>query len=179
MSRIGKLPIPLGDKVKVAIEAGQVSVQGPKGSLSQSLPAGITAELAEGQLLVRRKDNSKEQRSLHGLSRALLANAVKGVTEGFTKNLEIHGVGYRANLEGGAVTFTLGYTHPIHFEIPEGIEIKVEKQTRIAVSGIDRQRVGQVAAEIRALRPPDVYKLKGIRYSGERLRKKAGKTGAK
>ena len=179
MSRIGRLPIPLGDKVKVSIEAGQVSVEGPKGSLNQSLPGGITAEVAEGQLLVHRTNNSKEQRSLHGLCRALLANAVKGVTDGFTKQLEIHGVGYRANLEGGTVTFTLGYTHPIEFPVPEGIEIKVEKQNRIAVSGIDRQHVGQVAAEIRALRPPDVYKLKGIRYAGEQLRKKAGKTGAK
>jgi large subunit ribosomal protein L6 len=179
MSRIGKLPIPVDSAVKVSFDAGTVSVQGPKGALSQSLPQGITAELEDQQIVVQRKDDSKRQRALHGLSRALLANAVHGVSKGFSKDLEIHGVGYRAELAGKTVKFTLGYSHPIEFPVPEGVEIKVEKNTRLSVSGCDRQLVGQVAANIRRLRPPDVYKLKGIRYAGERLRKKAGKTGAK
>jgi len=178
MSRIGKLPIQLEAGVKVSIDSSTVSVQGPKGALSQELPLGITAQVDGQQLLVSRQDDSKRQRALHGLSRALLANAVQGVSRGFTKNLEIHGVGYRAEVAGDALKFTLGYSHPIEFPVPEGVEVKVERNTRITVSGCDRQLVGQVSADIRALRPPDVYKLKGIRYAGEHLRKKAGKTGA-
>jgi len=178
MSRIGKLPIPLKSGVKVSIDASTVSVQGPKGSLAQALPRGITAEIADEQLLVRRRDDSKPQRALHGLSRALLANAVDGVSEGFVKQLEIHGVGYRAELKGKVLKLTLGYTHPVEYPVPEGITVKVDKNTRIEVSGCDRQQVGQAAADIRAFRPPDVYKLKGVRYAGEQLRKKAGKTGA-
>ena len=179
MSRIGKQPIPLVSGVKVAIDAGTVSVQGPKGSISQALPRGISAAIEDQQLLVKRQDDSKSQRALHGLSRALLANAVRGVTEGFAKELEIHGVGYRAEVKGKILNLTLGYTHAVEFPIPEGVQISVEKNTRISVSGFDRQQVGQVAADIRAKRPPDVYKLKGIRYAGERLRKKAGKTAIK
>jgi large subunit ribosomal protein L6 len=179
MSRIGKLPIPIDSAVKVSVESGTVSVQGPKGALNQKLPEGISVELAEQQLVVQRRDDSKRQRALHGLSRSLLANAVHGVNKGFTKDLEIHGVGYRAEPKGALIKFSLGYSHPIEFPVPEGVEIKVERNTRLSVSGCDRQLVGQVAADIRRLRPPDVYKLKGIRYAGERLRKKAGKTGAK
>jgi large subunit ribosomal protein L6 len=178
MSRIGKLPIPLPKGVEVEIGKGQVSVKGPKGSLDERIPAGISAKLEGGQVVVSRRNDSKQQRAFHGLVRALLANAVKGVTEGFSKDLEIHGVGYRAEPKGKSVVFTLGYTHTIDFPVPEGIEIAVDRNTRIKVSGISRQQVGQVAAEIRALRPPDVYKLKGVRYTGEQLRKKAGKTGA-
>jgi len=179
MSRIGRLPIPVPSAVTVTADAGSISVKGPKGSLSQSLPKGITAEVPAGTIVVKRRDDSKPQRALHGLARALLNNAVQGVTKGFTKELEIQGVGYRAQLAGSAVQFNLGYTHPVEFAIPEGIQITVERQTRVTISGIDRQRVGQVAAKIRALRPPDVYKGKGIRYVGEQVRKKAGKTGAK
>jgi len=178
MSRIGRQPIPLPKGVEVEIGKGQVSVKGPKGSLEERVPGGITAKLEDGQVVVSRRNDSKQQRAFHGLVRALLANAVKGVTEGFSKDLEIHGVGYRAEPKGKSVIFTLGYTHTIDFPVPEGIEIAVDRNTRIKVSGISRQQVGQVAAEIRALRPPDVYKLKGVRYAGEQLRKKAGKTGA-
>ena len=178
MSRIGRMPIPLAKEVKVSIDASMVSVKGPKGNLETTLPGGIEAEVQEQNLVVRRKDDSKKQRALHGLARALLANAVTGVTRGFSKQLEIHGVGYRAQVKGKVVTFTLGYTHPIEFPVPDGIQIAVEGN-KIIVSGADRQQVGQVAADIRAFRKPDVYKLKGIRHTGERLRKKAGKSGVK
>ena len=178
MSRIGKLPIPIDAKVKVAIKDSEVSVQGPKGNMQHSLPAGITAEL-EGQLLtLQRRDDSKAQKALHGLARSLLANAVHGVNAGFTKQLEIHGVGYAAVVQGNKVNFKLGYSHPVVYDIPEGVSIKVERNL-VTVSGHDRQQVGQVSAEIRDLRRPDVYKQKGIRYRGEQLRKKAGKAGAK
>ena len=179
MSRIGRLPVPLTDGAKVEILGRTVTVKGPKGSLAQDLPGGINAEVAEGKILVKRRDDSKPQRALHGLIRALLNNAVVGVTKGFSKDLEIQGVGYRAQLAGSTVSFTLGYTHPIEFPIPSGIQIAVEKQTKLTVTGIDRQQVGHVAAKIRALRPPDVYKGKGVRYVNEHVRKKAGKTGAK
>jgi large subunit ribosomal protein L6 len=172
------MPIEIDPAVKVSVEAGLVSVKGPKGSLSQRLPRGITAELDGKQLVVRRKDDSKPQRALHGLFRSLLANAVHGVNKGFTKQLEIHGVGYRAERAGKNLKFSLGYSHPVDFPVPEGVEVAVQRST-LVVTGFDRQQVGQVAADIRALRPPDVYKLKGIRYAGEHLRKKAGKTGAK
>jgi large subunit ribosomal protein L6 len=178
MSRIGRLPIRVPEGVDVRIQGGEVSVKGPKGSLGQTLPNGITAQLNEQLIVVQRRDDSKPQRALHGLSRALVASAVRGVTEGYTKNLTIHGVGYRAEVKQKTVVFTLGYTHPIELPIPDGIEIKVDRNTRITVSGIDKQKVGQVAADIRSLRRPDVYKLKGIRYDDEVLRKKAGKTGA-
>lgn len=179
MSRIGRLPVPLVPGVKIAVDGRRVTIQGPKGSLAQELPGGISAEVTDGKLVVKRRDDSKPQRALHGLSRALIANAVAGVTKGFTKDLEIQGVGYRAQLAGKSVNFTLGYTHAIDFPIPDGIQIAVDKQTKLSVTGIDRQQVGQVAAKIRSLRPPDVYKGKGIRYANEQLRKKAGKTGAK
>ena len=178
MSRIGRLPIPIESSVKISMAGSTVSVQGPKGTLSQTLPSGIRAELEGEELLVKRSDDTKAQRALHGLARALLANAVHGVTKGFEKELEIHGVGYRADMKGSVLNLALGYSHPVEFPVPDGIEIKVDKNTRLSVSGCDRQQVGQVAADIRKLRPPDVYKLKGIRYAGEQLRKKAGKTGA-
>ncbi len=179
MSRIGRLPVPLAAGVKVDVSGRTVTVKGPKGQLAQDLPGGIDAEIADGKILVKRRDDSKPQRALHGLTRALLNNAVVGVTQGFGKELEIQGVGYRAAVAGSNVSFTLGYTHAIEFPIPAGIQISVEKQTKLTITGIDRQQVGHVAAKIRALRPPDVYKGKGVRYVNEVVRKKAGKTGAK
>ena len=178
MSRIGKLPIPLESSVKISVKISEVSVQGPKGSLSHALPRGITAEADDSQLVVRRSNDSKRQRALHGLARSLLANAVHGVTKGFEKRLEIHGVGFSAEVKGQKVDFKLGFSHPISYAIPQGIGVKVERNV-VTVSGHDRQQVGQVSAEIRNLRRPDVYKQKGIRYAGELLRKKAGKAAGK
>jgi large subunit ribosomal protein L6 len=177
MSRIGKKPIPVPSGVKIALAEGKVDVQGPKGKLSVPVPRGITFEQRDGVLNALRA--SDEQRALHGLARALVANAVHGVTQGFKKELDIVGVGYRAELKGKAVAFALGKSHPIEFKIPEGIQIAVDKQTHIVVSGADKGQVGQVAADLRALRPPDPYKQKGVRITGERLKKKAGKAGAK
>ena len=180
MSRIGKLPIKIEPAVEVRLADDRVSIKGPKGQLEQPLPTGITAKVEQQTLILARKDDSKRQRALHGLARALLANAVRGVHQGFSRELEIHGVGYRADVSGKTLKLSLGYSHPVEFPLPEGIQVAVEdRNTRIRVSGCDRQQVGQVAADIRALRPPDVYKQKGIRYAGEHLRKKAGKTGAK
>jgi large subunit ribosomal protein L6 len=172
------MPISVLPGVKVTLAPSAVQVKGPKGELSHGLPRGITAELEGEQLLIRRKDGTQRQKALHGLTRALLARAVQGVHQGFTRRLEIQGVGYSAEVRGKVVNFKLGYSHPIAFDVPQGIEIKVERNN-IIVSGCNLQQVGQVAADIRALRPPDVYKLKGIRYADEVLRKKAGKTGAK
>ena len=177
MSRIGRKPIAVPSGVKVGVQGGRVEVQGPKGKLAVALPAGIQIEQKDGTLTAVRPND--EFRAVHGLARALLANAVRGVTEGFKKELDIVGVGYRAEVRGKAVNFALGYSHPIEFRIPEGITITVDKQTHLVVSGADRAQVGQVAANIRALRPPDPYKQKGIRITGERLKKKAGKAGAK
>ena len=177
MSRIGKKPIAVPPQVEVNIEDNTVQVKGPKGQLQLAIPAGIRVERQDVQLLVLRQDDSLAAR--HGLVRSLLANNVHGVTQGFLRELEIVGIGYRAEVKGkSAVLFSLGYSHPIEFPIPEGIQISVDRQTRIAVSGIDKQKVGQVAANIRALRPPDPYKNKGIRYAGEVLVKKVGKAGA-
>ena len=176
MSRIGKKPIPLAAAVQVKIADDAVEVKGPKGQLVVGLPEGIRVEKKENQLLAVRRDDSWSAR--HGLIRSLLANAVAGVTQGFQKDLEIVGIDYRADLKGKSVVFTLGYSHPIDFPVPDGIQITVEKQTKLSVSGIDKQKVGQVAADIRSLRKPDPYKNKGIRYAGEVLRKKVGKTGA-
>jgi large subunit ribosomal protein L6 len=176
MSRIGRKPIAVPASVKVQIGPATIEVQGPKGKLSVGVPRGIRFEQKDGTLTALRE--SDEQRALHGLARALVANAVRGVTEGFKKELDIVGVGYRAEVKGKNVVFALGYSHPIEFPIPEGIQIAVEKQTRVTVTGADRGRVGQAAADIRGLRPPDPYKQKGIRLVGERLKKKAGKAGA-
>ena len=175
MSRIGRKPIPLPSGVKVQIAGGAVEVQGPKGKLNVPVPAGIQFEQKDGVLNAIRQN--EEHRALHGLARALVANAVRGVTEGFKKDLDIVGVGYRAEVNGKAVNFSLGYSHPIEFPIPDGIQIAVEKQTHLTISGADKAKVGQVAADIRSLRPPDPYKQKGIRITGERLKKKAGKAG--
>ncbi|MBZ5541982.1 MAG: 50S ribosomal protein L6 [Acidobacteriia bacterium] len=177
MSRIGNKPIPVPSGVKVALPEGRVEVQGPKGKLAVPLPAGIQFAQKEGVLTATRA--TEQHRAVHGLARALVANAVRGVTEGFKKDLDIVGVGYRAELKGKAVNFALGYSHPVVFPIPEGITITVEKQTHLVVSGADKGQVGQVAADLRALRPPDPYKQKGVRITGERLKKKAGKAGAK
>jgi large subunit ribosomal protein L6 len=177
MSRIGRKPIPLPAGVKIALAPDKVDVQGPKGKLSIPLPHGITFEQKDGVLNALRA--TEDHRALHGLARALVANAVTGVTTGFKKELDIVGVGYRAELKGKAVAFALGKSHPIEFKIPEGIQITVDKQTHLVVSGADKGQVGQVAADIRSLRPPDPYKQKGVRITGERLKKKAGKAGAK
>ena len=176
MSRIGRKPIPLPAGVKIQLSAAAVDVQGPKGKLHVPLPRGISFEQKDGVLQALRQ--SEDHRALHGLARALVANAVRGVTEGFKKELDIVGVGYRAELKGKTVVFPLGYSHPVEFPVPEGILISVEKQTRLVVSGADRAQVGQVAANLRSLRPPDPYKQKGIRLVGERLKKKVGKAGA-
>ena len=179
MSRIGKKPIPVPDKVKVDIKEDIVVVTGPKGTVTNPIPPGIKFEQKDKQILAVRKDDSGPQRAFHGLARALVANAVKGVTEGFTRELEIVGVGYRAEAKKSSVVFTLGYSHPIEYPIPPGISITVDKLTKLVVSGVDRQQVGQIAANIRSLRKPDPYKNKGIRYTGEILKKKAGKAGGK
>jgi large subunit ribosomal protein L6 len=177
MSRIGRKPIPVPSGVKIALQSGKIDVQGPKGKLSVVVPQGITFEHKGGVLTATRAD--EEHRALHGLARALIANAVHGVTSGFKKELDIVGVGYRAELKGKTVSFALGKSHPIEFPIPEGIQVAVDKQTHIIVSGADKGQVGQVAADMRALRPPDPYKQKGVRITGERLKKKAGKAGVK
>src|SRR5271163_3647858 len=177
MSRIGNKIIPVPSGVKIQIKADAVEVQGPKGKMTVAVPRGITFEQKDGVLNALRA--TEEHRALHGLARALVANAVTGVTTGFKKDLDIVGVGYRAELKGKMVAFALGKSHPIEFPIPEGIQIAVEKQTHLVVSGADKGQVGQVSADIRSLRPPDPYKQKGIRIAGERLKKKAGKAGAK
>ena len=175
MSRIGKKPIPLPSGVKVAI-GEQLEVTGPKGKLMVPIPAGITVEQAGGKLEIKRA--SDQHAALHGLTRALAANAVQGVSAGFVRELDIVGIGYRADVKGQVATFTLGYSHPIEVLLPPGVDLKIDKQTHLTLSGYDRQMLGQVAANIRALRKPDPYKNKGIRYTGEALRKKVGKTGA-
>jgi large subunit ribosomal protein L6 len=175
MSRVGKKPIPLPKGVKVEI-GEQLNVEGPKGKLTVPVPEGVKVTQANGTLeLIRDGD---QHAALHGLTRALVANAVQGVSTGFTKELDIVGIGYRADVKGKIATFTLGYSHPIEVLLPDGVDLKVDKQTHLILSGYDRQMVGQVAANIRALRPPDPYKNKGVRYTGEALRKKVGKTGA-
>jgi len=179
MSRVGNKPIPLPKGVKVKVEAGAVEVEGPKGKLRTSFPSAIRIEPRDGALVaVRERD---EDAALHGLARSLVANAVTGVSQGFTKELDIVGIGYRASVadKPRAATFVLGYSHPIDVVLPEGIHVTVEKQTHVVISGADKSAVGQIAADIRSLRPPDPYKNKGVRYTGEVLKKKVGKTGAK
>jgi large subunit ribosomal protein L6 len=177
MSRIGRKPISVPAGVKINSVGGRVEVQGPKGKLEVLVPQQIRLEQKNGVLTAVR--DNEEHRALHGLARALLANAVHGVTQGFKKELDIVGVGYRAEVKGKSVAFALGKSHPVEFPIPAGIQIAVDKQTHIVVSGADKAQVGQVAADLRSLRPPDPYKQKGIRITGERLKKKAGKAGAK
>jgi len=178
MSRVGRKAIAVPVGVKVSISESAIEVQGPKGKLTTPVPPGISFALDGGQLVCMRTGDERQQRAFHGMARALAQNAVRGVTQGFSKDLDIVGVGYRAQVEGSKVIFALGFSHPVEYPIPEGIKISVDKQTRVTVSGIDRQKVGQVAAEIRGLRRPDPYKQKGIRYVGEVLKKKAGKAGA-
>jgi large subunit ribosomal protein L6 len=177
MSRIGRLPITVPGGVDVTIDGRQVTVKGPQGTLSRAVPGEITVRRDDGQLLVERPDDGRENRALHGLTRSLVANMVEGVTKGFRKDLEIHGVGYRVQAQGKDLVFSLGYSHPVPVKAPEGISFEVSTPTRLAVKGIDKQQVGQVAAEIRGLRKPDPYKGKGVRYAGEVIRRKAGKTG--
>ncbi len=179
MSRIGKKPIPLPKGVTYSLAGSTVVVNGPKGTVSALLPTGITIVENPGELLAQRQNDS--QAAVHGLARALLFNAVEGVTNGWKKELDVVGIGYRVELKGkGMVVFTLGYSHPIEFPLPTGIDVVIDpKQTHVTVSGIDRQKVGQVAADMRSLRKPDPYKNKGVRYSNEKLKKKVGKTGAK
>jgi large subunit ribosomal protein L6 len=179
MSRIGKKPIPVPAGVKYTVSGNTVLVEGPKGKVGALLPTGISLVQKDGAIVVEREND--KQAAFHGLARALVFNAVQGVTAGWTKELDIVGIGYRVEMKGkGVVVFTLGYSHPIEFPLPTGIEVAIDpKQTHITISGIDRQKVGQVAADMRALRKPDPYKNKGVRYTGEKLKKKVGKTGAK
>ncbi len=168
----------MGDKVKAKVTGNFIHIEGAKGKLAYPIPKGITVTVKDSNIHIERSDDSRPQKANHGLMRALVANAVKGLEKGFTKELEIEGIGYKAQVQGRTVTFNLGYTNPLVFSIPDGIDIKIDKQTKISITGYDRQRVGQVAADIRAMRIPDVYKGKGIKYAGEILRKKVGKTGA-
>ena len=179
MSRIGKMPITVPGGTKVEIKDSVLSAKGPKGQMSQKILAGTDVSLKDGVLTVTRSGDSGTARSMHGLMRSLISNAVEGVTSGFTKQLDVIGVGYRADVQGKTLNLSLGFSHPVEFPIPEGIEIAVDKQNRITISGCDRQQVGQVAAEIRSLRRPDPYKGKGIRYVDEVVRRKVGKAGAK
>jgi large subunit ribosomal protein L6 len=178
MSRVGQKPITVPSGVKVAIHEASVEVEGPKGKLVTPVPRGIKIEQGDGELRAVPESDSDQLKPFWGLARSLLANAVLGVSQGFSKQLDIVGIGYRAALEGNKVVFSLGYSHPIEMEIPAGIKVDIEKQTRLTVSGADKQLVGQVAANIKQYRKPDPYKQKGIRYVGEVLKKKAGKTGA-
>jgi large subunit ribosomal protein L6 len=178
MSRIGKKPIAMPKGVSVNVQPGAVEVKGPKGTLKQRVPADITFEVKGTDLVAKTVREDPELSKFHGLARSLVANAVKGVVEGFKKELDIVGVGYRAEVKGKQVIFALGYSHAIVFDIPAGIDIVIDKQTHVTVTGIDRQLVGQVAANIRLMRKPDPYKQKGVRYMGEVLKKKVGKTGA-
>ena len=178
MSRVGKKPIPIPSGVTVQISPGAVQVTGPNGTLRQPLPPGVIVEVNDGTLEAKLERDDRALAKFHGLGRSLVANAVAGVSKGFKKELDIVGIGYRAQATGRQLTLALGYSHPVLFDIPEGIGVTVDKQTHLVVSGVDRQAVGQVAADIRSLRKPDPYKQKGIRYTGEVLRKKVGKTGA-
>lgn len=179
MSRIGKYPVTFDDKSNVTIEGQMVTIKGAKTSLSYKLDSRIMAKLDSKNLILTRKDDSKESKSLHGLYKVLLSNAVKGVSVGFSKSLEMHGVGYRANVQGKNLELALGFSHSINFDIPEGIEIKVDKQTTVIVAGADKAQVGQVSAKIRSFRPPEPYLGKGVRYVGEHIRRKAGKSAGK
>jgi len=178
MSRIGKKPITLPKGVSVKIAPGALEVQGPKGKVRQYIPPGVVFSQDNGTLVAKTETEDPALGKFHGLARSLAANAVAGVTDGFKKELDIVGIGYRAEMTGKKVTFALGYSHPIVYDIPEGIDITIDKQTHITVTGVDRQLVGQVAANIRQMRKPDPYKQKGVRYMGEVLKKKVGKTGA-
>ncbi|MDJ0853421.1 MAG: 50S ribosomal protein L6 [Myxococcota bacterium] len=178
MSRIGNQPVPLPSGVSVDSKEGVVRVKGPKGELTATLPASIALEVADGTATLKRPDESKTSRSLHGLARALLANMVTGVSAGFVKELEIEGVGYRGDVKGKSLNLALGFSHPVEVPVPEGLSVSVDGNTKIKIEGIDKGLVGQFAADIRSIRPPEPYKGKGIRYAGERVRRKVGKAGA-
>ena len=177
MSRIGRLPISVPAGVEVSVDGSAVSVKGPKGTLTHTVAAPITVVVEDGTVQVSRPNDERESRSLHGLTRSLIANMVQGVSDGYTKQLEIVGTGYRVQAKGANLEFALGYSHPVPFNAPDGITLSVEGNNKVTVSGIDKQQVGQVAAKIRSLRLPDPYKGKGVRYAGEQIRRKAGKAG--
>lgn len=177
MSRIGKMPVSVPSGVSVDIDGQRVKVKGPKGELNRQFHENVMIALEDGDAIVNRADDTRESRALHGLSRALLANMVEGVSDGFKKELEVVGVGYRAQLKGRDIEMQLGFSHPVNFAAPDGITFEVPEPTRIIISGIDKELVGQVAANIRKIRPPEPYKGKGVRYSGEHIRRKAGKAG--
>src|SRR6516165_4728306 len=180
MSRIGNAPVPIPSGVEIQLSGSSITVKGPKGQLSQEIPGSITVAQEDGQILVRRPDDERESRALHGLTRSLVNNMVVGVTDGFRKELEIVGVGYRAEAQGpGALRLALGYSHPVLVDAPDGVTFEVPTPTRVIVRGIDKEAVGQVAADIRAIRKPEPYKGKGVRYAGERVMRKAGKAGKK
>jgi len=179
MSRIGKQPIPLPAKVEVAVDGRHVRVKGPKGELARDLPDYVTVEVGDKEIHVQRVDDSRPARERHGLSRTLVANMVEGVSNGFTRNLEIQGVGYRAAVQGTKLVLQVGYSHPVEIEAPAGISFAVEKNVNVTITGIDKEIIGNLAARIRAVRPPEPYKGKGIRYAGEQIRRKAGKSGKK
>ena len=175
MSRIGRQPIPVPANVNIALDPGRVMVNGPLGELTQNVPARMQIDKEDGQLVVKRPTERGDDRALHGLTRSLVANMVEGVTNGFEKRLEIQGVGYRASLRGTALELNVGYSHPVVIDAPAGITFEVPAQTEIIVKGIDKQQVGEIAAEVRDVRPPEPYKGKGIRYRGEYVRRKVGK----
>ncbi len=176
MSRIGKLPVAIPDKVEVKITDGRIAVKGPKGELDWAVPAGLDVEQKDGQVIFSRPNDKRENKALHGTARSLVNNMVKGVTDGFSKELEIQGVGYRAAVKGKNLELQLGFSHPVAHPIPDGIKVDVQENTKVKVEGIDKQKVGQFAAEIRAYRPPEPYKGKGVRYVDEYVRRKAGKS---
>jgi large subunit ribosomal protein L6 len=180
VSRIGKKPIPIPAGVKVRVEDGRVSAEGPKGALSQPVPAGLAARIADNQLVITRENDARQMRALHGLTRALAANMVTGVKDGFERRLEIVGIGYRAQLQGRNIQLALGYSHPVIFTLPDGVSAEIDKQTAITLRAADKALLGQTAARLRALRKPDPYKGKGVRFAGEVIRRKVGKkAGAK
>ena len=179
MSRVGKLPIPLPKGVEVILDGSALTVKGPKGTLERSLPAGIDVDISRESVEFKRRDDSKDSRSTHGLVRALVNNMVRGVSEGFVKGLEIQGTGYRAEVQGRTLNLNLGYSRPVQFDLPEGVNASVDRTNIVRLEGIDNEILGETAARIRALRPVEPYKGKGIRYSGERVHRKVGKTGSK
>jgi large subunit ribosomal protein L6 len=178
MSRIGKQPVTIPSGVTVKVEGGQIQVKGPKGELSGSVPRGIGAKLEDGRLVFERENDTKPIRANHGLARALANNMVVGCSEGFTRRLEIEGVGYRADVKGKVLNLLLGFSHPVNMPIPAGLSVSVENNTKLSIEGADKQSVGQFAADIRSLRPPEPYKGKGVRYEDEHIRRKVGKAGA-
>jgi large subunit ribosomal protein L6 len=178
MSRIGKKPIPLPDKTKAALQGDRIVVDGPKGKLEVVVPEGVSAKVEDGNVLVERPNETRQSRALQGLARSLISNAVTGVSTGYTRELEINGVGYRAEAKGQQIHFTLGYSHPVVYDLPQGISAKTPAPTKIVLEGSDKQLLGMTAANIRMLRPPEPYKGKGIKYAEENIRRKVGKTGA-